>query len=272
MGENSIDGLAIRELSVSYWHRRKGQNQVLNKLNLTIGEGAFVVVVGPSGCGKTSMLLAIAGLLDVAGAKKGNGSIFYRGLSPIDLRNRSLVGFAFQNPTLLPWLTVEENLVLPRKLGKISANKIPIKDLNEIISITGLDNYRHYLPKALSGGLAQRVNLARALICQPEILLLDEPVSHIDYFTRRQLLLLIRQIHVEKSLTTIMTTHDLREAALVADQVLCMRQLERTEFLAIDLRDSLGDSASKKNLLDEKTAAENELQIVRLLRKAHQST
>lgn len=227
--------LNIDNLSVSY-SRQQEIIDVLKELNFDLETGVFSVIVGPSGCGKTTLLMAIADLIDKRDLAYLSGEIKVFGNSQEFAKKQRAIGVAFQSPALLPWLTVEDNIKLPLILGhqsNILGNSLPI---NELLEFTGLTHFRGFYPAQLSGGLAQRANLARSLILRPQLLLLDEPVGQLDYLSRNDLLKLIRRIHNESKLTTLMVTHDLREAAQVADCVYVFNKDFPTYLTRIDIR------------------------------------
>lgn len=214
-------GIEAASLCVSY-RGESGTIVAIDNLSFTLRPRRLGVVVGPSGCGKTTLLLALSGLLDKRAIESVLGQISMLGQPSRVLRESRGLALSFQSPSLLPWLSVEGNVLLPTKLGKrasFSSNELPIDSL---LARLGLEKCRHYLPAALSGGMAQRVSLARALVLQPRVLMLDEPFAHLDYPTWLRLLSLVRGIHIEWGLTTLMVTHNLREAACVADDVFIM--------------------------------------------------
>lgn len=228
----SREKIKIHKLEVSY---RQGSSsvRVLSDLKVSFARGKFSVVLGPSGCGKTTLLLAISNLFDFDDIASYRGTVSIFGLSPLKARRKKLIGMAFQDPSLLPWLSVYENVVLPLR---ISRSDINYSEVHEIIKFCGLEGYENFYPSQLSGGMSQRVNLARALILRPKLLLLDEPVAHLDYISRLELLRFMREIHDEFGMTTIMVTHDLREAVLVADYVYVFVRRYPTRMRRINVR------------------------------------
>ncbi len=190
-------------------------------LDLKIKKGQFAAVVGPSGCGKSTLMKLVTGLhipqtgnLIVAGKQV---------TEPV-----SIVGMAFQNPTMLPWRTTLENILLPleiveRHRHRLKANKAEyIAKAERLLEIVGLKGFGSKFPWQLSGGMQQRANLCRALIHEPELLMLDEPFGALDAFTREELWCVIRDLHAAKRVTIVLVTHDLREATFLADKVFVM--------------------------------------------------
>jgi ABC-type nitrate/sulfonate/bicarbonate transport system ATPase subunit len=207
-----------RILSVSGLSRtfRNGGREVraVRGLGLEIPAGSFTVIVGPSGCGKTTLLRLLAGLEEADA-----GRISFDG--PVGPPNRSRFGFMFQDARLLPWLTVEENLRLafPPKAGGGTAGEI-----SRLLRLVGLEGGEKTYPRRLSGGMAQRAALARALCRKSEILLLDEPFGALDAFTRSRLRRDLDELWRSLNVTVILVTHDIEEAVYLADRIILMKE------------------------------------------------
>lgn len=189
---------------------------VLLDVSLNIAEGELLAIVGPSGCGKTTLLKIVAGLLsDHSGRVLGPEG----NLAPHD------VGYVFQHPNLLPWRSVKQNVSLGievrsyRRHHSSAELELASKRVDELIDLVGLRGFEPYFPGQLSGGMQQRVNLARALAIDPKILLLDEPFSALDAQTRERMQVELQGILIETEKTAIMVTHDIREAAYLSDRV-----------------------------------------------------
>jgi len=185
-------------------------HRVIDNISFDIGHGQIVSLVGPSGCGKSTLLRIIAGL-----DSDYRGEVKVKGERP-HLHSRD-VGFIFQEPRLLPWLTVAENVGFD--LGKAGAKHPRVRELlNEV----GLSDFADAYPKQLSGGMAQRAAIARGLFTQPALLLLDEPFSAVDAFTRMRLQDLLLSIAARHNTTLLLVTHDVNEAAYLSDRVIVM--------------------------------------------------
>lgn len=194
----------------------KGDQQVtvLEDINLQIKKGEFVSLLGPSGCGKSTLLKMIGGLLEQTSGHLSIGGEAIKGPK----RN---IGFMFQKAVLLPWRTVEQNMILPVEIAKgdILAAK---KRIAELLELVGLKGYEHYFTKELSGGMQQRISLARTLMNDPDILLLDEPFGALDEFTRETLNFSLMDIAEKNGKTVILVTHNIGEAVLMSDRVVVM--------------------------------------------------
>jgi NitT/TauT family transport system ATP-binding protein len=182
---------------------------LLDSFNLALPKGRVSALVGPSGCGKSTLLRLLAGLV-VADA----GEVELGGLSS----EPGARAFVFQAPTLLPWRSVEDNVALPLQLGGRPDPAAVTRALAQV----GLTDARGLLPHALSGGMRMRVSLARALVTQPQLLLLDEPFGALDAITRRSLQGAFSEAWARLETTVIMVTHDVEEAVLLADRVVVL--------------------------------------------------
>jgi NitT/TauT family transport system ATP-binding protein len=193
--------------------------RAIDEVSLGIAGGEFVAVVGPSGCGKSSLMRLISGLHPPLG-----GRLTVEG-RPVTGPLRS-VGMAFQNSNLLPWRTALENVLLPLEIvqpyrSDFSKRKYAPK-ATDLLDSVGLAGFADKYPWELSGGMQQRTSICRALIHEPEILLLDEPFGALDAFTREELWCALRDLQAERKVTVMLVTHDLREAVFLADTVYVM--------------------------------------------------
>jgi NitT/TauT family transport system ATP-binding protein len=194
---------------------------IIEDVSLKVQAGEFVAFVGPSGCGKTSLLRMVSGLNPAP-----IGEIRYRGEAiQRPLKN---VGIAFQNPVMLPWRRTIGNVMLPLEIVKsYKANYRQrkteyVRMAQELLTMVGLGDFQQQFPWQLSGGMRQRASLCRALIHQPEILLLDEPFAALDAFTREEMWGLLQSLWMRAQCVGILITHDLREAVFLADTVYVM--------------------------------------------------
>jgi sulfonate transport system ATP-binding protein len=187
--------------------KRYAARTILQHLRLDVGQGELACLVGASGCGKSTLLRLIAGLdTDFDGHILLNGQPT-RGITPE-------IGFVFQEPRLFPWLTVAENITFGSPQRQADGQRV-----SQLLSDMGLLSHAQHLPKQLSGGQAQRVAIARALYRRPRVLLLDEPFSAVDAFTRMKLQDLLNRVVHEHGVTVLMVTHDLDEAVVLSDRV-----------------------------------------------------
>lgn len=175
--------------------------KVLQDISINITSGDFISILGASGSGKTTFLRLVAGL-----DRPTNGEI--------NFSNSSQLSYVFQDPCLLPWLTVEENIKLPFQLLREKPARV-----EDMLELVGLQNFKTFYPGQLSGGMKMRVSLARALITNPEIILLDEPFGALDEMTRFQLQDELRSIWHERKMTILFVTHSISEAVYLSNRV-----------------------------------------------------
>jgi NitT/TauT family transport system ATP-binding protein len=212
--------LALRGVT-RFFLRRTGSRgkqsfAALGPIDVQVPDGEFVALIGPSGCGKSTVLHLLAGLDEPT-----TGEVQINGQPPRELQSQHALGIAFQEHALLPWRTVEGNLRLPFEVaGQPSA-----KDrINELIALVGLNGFEHARPAELSGGMRQRVAIARALALKPKLLLLDEPFGALDAVTRLRMNFELERIWLESRPTTVMVTHSVEEAVLLADRILVLTE------------------------------------------------
>lgn len=208
-------GLALQLEDVSKVYRAgDGDVEALRDVSFSALERQFVAVVGPSGCGKTTVLKMLAGLIPVS---SGRVEVFGREVTgPIED-----VGVVFQAPVLLRWKDVLENVLFPIEI--LRRDKRAYKQrAQELLHLVGLEGFEHRHPSELSGGMQQRVSLARALVHDPRLLLMDEPFGALDQLTRHQMNLELLRIWSETHKTTLLITHDIEEAVFLADKVVVM--------------------------------------------------
>lgn len=207
--ENKIPFFTVKDLSAVYPDPR-GDLHALGNVSFSVHESEFVCVLGPSGSGKSTLLRMIAGLL-----KPTTGTLTFS--SP----GKPKIGFVFQSPNLMPWRTVRQNIQLPLEIEKRTRDEIRSKT-DELIQLVGLEGFEDNLPRELSGGMAQRVSLARALIHDPDILLLDEPFGSLDALTREKMWMELSRIWNERRKTLLMVTHSISESLFMADRVIVL--------------------------------------------------
>jgi NitT/TauT family transport system ATP-binding protein len=193
----------------------------LHRTSFEVADGEFVAIVGPSGCGKSTLMKVVTGLWP---ATAGRVTVASRPVTgPLNC-----VGMAFQNSSLLPWRTILQNVMLPLEIVEPHASRLRKErgayeaKARELLALVGLKGWEDKHPWQLSGGMQQRTQLCRALIHEPTLLMLDEPFGALDMFTREELWLALQDLWLARQPTVILVTHDLREAAFLADRVLVM--------------------------------------------------
>lgn len=216
------------DVSVRYRSAKTGAEVLaIDGLSLSIAEGEFVAIVGPSGCGKTTFLECLDGLLPITG-----GEIRLDGNPVVGPgRDRAV---AFQSPNLLPWRTVLGNITYGLELQHVPVNEA-MAAAEDMLRLVGLEGFGSFFPGQLSGGMQQRVNLGRALVVDPEVLLLDEPFSALDAQTRELMQAELMRIWLASRKTTVLVTHQIDEAVYLADRVfvLSARPGRVREILAV---------------------------------------
>ncbi|MEM1364831.1 MAG: ABC transporter ATP-binding protein [Pseudomonadota bacterium] len=220
--------IAIKHVTHAYG-TVAGPLPVLDDLNIAAPEHSFTAVVGPSGCGKSTLTKLIAGLL-----KPDTGEVWLGGervTSP-----RSTVGMAFQNPVLLEWRTILDNVILPLEIVPNSLNRSQREDrARELLALVGLTGFEDKKPSELSGGMRQRASLCRALVHRPQMLILDEPFGALDAFTREDLWQIMHELRRQEPFTALLITHDLRESVFLADQVVVLSGRPATSQYVLDV-------------------------------------
>jgi NitT/TauT family transport system ATP-binding protein len=227
--EVSSSKLVVDNLNVTFSRRGRPDVVAIQDMSFDIRAGEFVSIVGPSGCGKTTLLNAIAGLNPVSRGVRIDGM-------PVDGpgRDRAVV---FQQPSLLPWRTVNRNIAYGLELQRRGSKESRQERVRELIELVGLKGFEQSYPTELSGGMQQRVNLARALAVKPELLLLDEPFSALDAQTRQHMQLELQRICGATGVTAVLVTHDIDEAVFLSDRIVVLssrpsqvRQVTQVEF------------------------------------------
>jgi NitT/TauT family transport system ATP-binding protein len=203
----------LQGVDVVYESRDASLN-ALSGIELSIERGEFVSIIGPSGCGKSTLLRLIGGL-----QQPTRGRVLVEGAPPRAAQRQKQIGFVFQDPSLLPWSTVIDNVRLPLQVNRRPARRQP----EQLVQLVGLRDFQRYYPHQLSGGMQQRVALARALVTAPSLLLMDEPFGALDEITRSamryELLRIWSSEAAERPSTVVFVTHSIAEAVLLADRV-----------------------------------------------------
>jgi len=245
------DQLAIENLYFAY---ESGSN-IFQGMSIDVNPGEFLSIIGPSGCGKTTLLNLLSGFLHPA-----SGSVKLRGepIAPEDPH----FGYVFQQPTLFPWLTTVQNVEFGMKMeGRLTPKQMREK-ANTYLELVGLSGFGDYLPRQLSGGMQQRVSLARALVMEPRLLLMDEPFGALDAITRETMNDELLRLWDELGQTVVFITHDIDEAVYLSDRILVLNRPPRgiaTELVSQLARPRSGPSTRtsekfweyKKQLIDE---------------------
>lgn len=213
IGKSSDSRLNVSDLQVSFENTNTGEfTDAVDKVCLDINPGEFVTIVGLSGCGKSSFLNAIAGLIKPKSGTIKLGDKYIEGPG----QDRAVV---FQKASLLPWRTVIKNITYGLEIRGVKPEEAK-KQAEKYIEMVNLKGYENFYPNQLSGGMQQRVNLARALVCEPEVLLLDEPFAALDAITRQDMQNELLELWEKTHKTVLMVTHQIDEAVLLSDRVI----------------------------------------------------
>ena len=190
----------------------------LQPVDLTIQEGEFVTLLGPSGCGKSTLLKMVAGLLEPT---DGRLLLWRKPVAAAQDSASKKMAFVFQSPTLMPWASVQTNVRLPLDLAGVPRAEADAR-VTEALALVGLSKFANALPRALSGGMQMRVSIARGLVTQPDLLLMDEPFGALDEITRHKLDADLLDLWRKKKLTVIFVTHSIHEAVFLSSRVVMM--------------------------------------------------
>ena len=215
------DAVQASDVTIEYRDERQGTNVLaVEDLTLTVPRRAFVSIIGPSGCGKSTFLRSIGDLNDHVVYR---GQLLVNGKTPVEARRHNDLAFVFQDPVLLPWRRVIDNVrlpleVIPRERLASASGRTP----EEMVSLVGLDGFANALPRQLSGGMRQRVAIARALTMDPSILLMDEPFGALDEISRERMNLELLRIWSATQTSVVFVTHSIPEAVFLSDLVAVM--------------------------------------------------
>ncbi len=218
---------------VSKWFRSKGSMvHALSRVTLDITDGEFVSVIGPSGCGKSTLLRLAGGLLEPE-----RGTITIRGEAPDQVRQRKRYAFVPQQPALLPWRTVRKNVALLGELNRGQGTSISAEEQLVLLEHIGLGPFVDAYPSELSGGMQQRVNVARAFALGASVMLMDEPFSALDEMTRADMRYLLLDLWRQAECTVVFVTHSVPEAVALSDRVVVLgpRPGRITRIIDVDL-------------------------------------
>lgn len=208
-----MDYLEIKDISLNY-HSPKGITEALKNISFSVSKSDFISIIGPSGCGKSTLLNIISCLMEPS-----SGTVLYKGEDMHLYKNK--LGYMFQKDNLFEWLTVYQNVCLGPKIKKC-LTKEKEEEIDELLKVYGLYDFKNHHPSELSGGMRQRVALIRTLSLSPEILLLDEPFSALDYQNRLSVCNDISNIIKKEKKTAIMVTHDLSEAVSTSSKIIIL--------------------------------------------------
>ena len=227
--DTDVPAVELQRAGVSFMTDRS-EVTALEDVSLTLAQGAFLTLLGPSGCGKSTLLRLVADIIQPTA-----GIVRVLGAAPGVARQRRQIGFVFQDATLLPWRNVIDNVRLPQQVGRHQA--AGSRSAEELLALVGLAGWEKALPHELSGGMRQRVSIARALLGGPRVLLMDEPFGALDEITRDRLNEELLRVWAETGTTILFVTHSIAEAAFLGQQVMVLaaRPGRLREMVPVDL-------------------------------------
>lgn len=252
--------VSIKGLSKSYGTTNE-QLQVVQNINMDIQDKEFVCILGPSGCGKSTFLKLIGGIQPPTTGEITLDGKTYKEEIPSDVLNT--FGFVFQNSNLLPWRTAEQNLRLILEVHRLKGKEW-LDRVDEMLQIVGLENYKHVFPHELSGGMKQRVGIARALVHNPKILLMDQPFGALDAITRKMLSYEMLNIWKKTRKTIIMVTNNVDEAILLANRIFILSPLPGTVTHEIKVNIPIEERGA--NIIELKQFIELQTEINNIIR------
>ena len=222
--------LLLSGISKTFKNSNSETLHVLDKISFSVGQGNIIGILGKSGCGKSTILRIIAGLLS-----PDEGVYRVDNCEISEFLKENNIGFVFQTATLFPWLNLIENLLFPVKIIKKRGGLEDVQKAEYLLKQFGILEYKSYYPYQLSGGMSQRASVARAFMCNPKILLLDEPFNAIDEQTRENLWVDLRKFWKTENTTVIIVTHSVREAMFFSDQVHVLSSKPATVTNSVDI-------------------------------------
>ncbi len=240
--------LSLKNVSKKYAQRHSETTTVLENINIQILEGEIITILGKSGCGKSTLLNLIAGFENSYG-----GEILLNGKPVKDISPERIM--MFQESALFPWLTAFQNVEIALKMAKVPKNQREIV-VNHYLEIVGLSDYSNSYIHQLSGGMKQRISLARALSLNPKILLMDEPFAALDITIKKSLYKELLDLHKKNRKTILFVTHNINEAVLLGDRVIVMSPRLygiKKEYIIDIPKDQRIDNSSIKNIINEIT-------------------
>ena len=249
-----VGSISLRDVTMEFATRDRNSILAVDTTSLTIPSGQFVSVLGPSGCGKSTLLRMIAGLMAPTSGSVSIGGEAVSGPS-------KKVGIAFQTPSLLEWYTVAENIALPARMGRRPADKKVVeRRVEELLATVKLASLGGKYPSELSGGMRQRVAIARSLITDPAVILMDEPFGALDAITREHMHDELLSIWRESGATVLFITHDIAEAVYLSDRIVVMSP--RPGRIVADITNELPrPRSSATRALPEFTRLASELRV-----------
>lgn len=214
--DNSSADIHVEDVSMIFKGNKGETTQALSHVTFDIKKGEFVSLLGPSGCGKTTLLRTIADLIQPT-----EGKVMIGDMTPEEMRKNRQYGMVFQSPVLYEWRTVLRNVMLPMEITHVPRPK-RFEKAEKMLELVGLSDYLDHYPFQLSGGMQQRVGIARALAMNPKILLMDEPFSALDEFTREKLNEDLLKIWKKTNKTVVFVTHNIAESVFLSDKIVVL--------------------------------------------------
>ncbi len=211
-----MDSIVVKNVS-KVFELAEGPITALENINFHVGEKEFISLIGPSGCGKSTILRLISGLISPT-----SGEIYIKGKTPLEARNERLYAFVFQDPVLFPWRSVIRNVEIPLEIIGSAAKKQHKGRARELLKLVGLEGFENAKPNQLSGGMKQRAAIARALLLNPGVLLMDEPFGALDEINRDRMNLELLRIWRETDAAVLFVTHSIEEAVFLSDRIIML--------------------------------------------------